>query len=456
MRGFTFDHRERHRFQLALHASPLRIATLKRVASESVGLPDAVFAKKPRPEMTIRCCFRVTPRGASVPSPEDLNMPAPRPPKKKNSPRRAGSEAQAARALAGAVKERAVTFVLGAGVSRPRGVPDWRELTRQLWSGLLGPEQVPLWLRDGREALERARVWATQNESAELASRLAFDAPHPLADQLAIELLRREVNDDERFVEQLRASLYPRPAAPASAEDTLGVLARLLAAEQSRAQRRVLRVITFNADDHLETEANRGHNARRDPVLWPVSRESGHPRMSRGANDAAPIPVYHVHGFLPRDGKLRPWRDAPDTLVFADAEYWASVASPLTFANRVMAQALHDSTCIFIGLSMTDMNLMRWLGTRYNAIRDDVLAQHAAQESNGGEARVRDALLRHFWVRTAQADTHGLISALLLERGVRAVPLEAWGEPFQRLMRESFGASPSKIARGDSRGSRPV
>lgn len=366
------------------------------------------------------------------------HKPAPR--KKRPSKAPGAAAPQAARALASAVKERAVTFVLGAGVSKPRGVPDWRELTRHLYEELLGPAQVPLWLRDGWAALERTRAWATANESAELASRLAFDSPHPLADQIAIELLRSQVNDEQRFVEQLRSSLYTRVVRPSAGQDTLGVLAELLAAEQRRAQRRVLRVITFNADDHLETETNRGHNARRDPVLWPVSRESGHPRMTRGAHDAAPIPVYHVHGFLPRDGKQRPWRDAPDTLVFGDCEYWASVASPLTFANRVVAQALHDSTCIFIGLSMTDVNLMRWLGTRYNAVRDDVLAQHAARASNGGEARARDALQRHFWIRTAAADSHGLISQLLLERGVRAVPLEAWGEPFQRLMRDSFGA----------------
>jgi NAD-dependent SIR2 family protein deacetylase len=361
--------------------------------------------------------------------------------------RKASDPAGAVQGLRRALAERSITFVLGAGVSKPRGVPDWRELTRTLWAGLLGEPQVPRWLHDGNAALARIRAWAEQNESPELAKRLCFDTPHPLADQMAIELLHRKSADERVFVQRLRAALYSG-VKPRDPGDTLGVLARILAAEQAAERRRVLRVITFNADDHLETEGNQGYHPRRDPVLWPIARESGHPRMARGAKGKPPIPVYHVHGFLPRDGAARRWRDAPDTLVFTDAEYWATVASPLTFANRVMAQALHDSTCIFIGVSMYDVNLIRWLGVRYNAICDDVAAQRANGGLNGHREtrdRIREALLRHFWIRRDDADPHGLIGELLDARGVRSVRLEAWGEPFEKLMLASFGLA----ARGD-------
>ena len=81
------------------------------------------------------------------------------------------------------------------------------------------------------------------------------------------------------------------------------------------------------------------------------------------------MPIYHIHGYLPRVRKSG--RDAPDTLVFTDRQYWDSVASPASFANRVMANALHDSHCVFVGLSMTDVNLMRWLGTHASEVRND-------------------------------------------------------------------------------------
>jgi SIR2-like domain len=342
-----------------------------------------------------------------------------------------------------AVEERAITFVLGAGVSKPRGVPDWRELTRLLWTNLLGARTVPLWLRDNSKALAATRAWLAQSASPELAPRVCLDTPHPLADQMAIELLRARAGNDAKFVAALRSALYATATRRPDPNDTLGVLGQVLVAEQATERRRVLRVITFNADDHLETEGNRGHNGRRDPVLWPIARESGHPRMSRGAHGKAPIPVYHVHGFLPRDGAVQRWRDAPDTLVFTDAEYWATVASSLTFANRVMAQALHDSSCIFIGTSMYDVNLIRWLGVRYNAICNDVATQRGTSRA-ATRGRAHDALLRHFWIRNEGSDPHQLISELLLARGVRSVPLEAWGAPFQKLLFDSFGVKAAK------------
>src|SRR5262245_51558139 len=96
-----------------------------------------------------------------------------------------------ARRLQRAVRERAVTFVLGAGVSKSRGVPEWRELTRLLWKELRG-EPIPGWLRDESAALARVRALVETAEGSELASRVCLSAPHPLADQMALELLQLE------------------------------------------------------------------------------------------------------------------------------------------------------------------------------------------------------------------------------------------------------------------------
>lgn len=328
-------------------------------------------------------------------------------------------------------------------------MPDWRQLTHSLWGKLLGAANVPAWLRDEREVLARVRERVGRREGAAFAERLGLLSPHPLADQFALEMVRVKCRDETAFVRELRRLLYPPAPRSIDANDTLGVLARILASEQRAARRRVVRIISFNADDHLETEANRGHGPRRDPVLWPIARESGHPRMARGANGRPPIPVYHVHGFLPRDGAARQWLDAPDTLVFTDAEYWATVASPLTFANRVMAQALHDSSCVFVGVSMLDVNLIRWLGTRYNAVRDDLASQSAFVRGRGRASlrkRSREALQRHFWIRDAGADPQALIGEVLLERGVRSIVLDHWGLPFARLMSRCFAPRPRGAA----------
>ena len=56
-------------------------------------------------------------------------------------------------------------------------------------------------------------------------------------------------------------------------------------------------------------------------------------------------------GFIPSDAKLS--RNYAHTLVFTDSQYWATTTSLLSLPNTIMGSALHDSTCIFVGLSMT-------------------------------------------------------------------------------------------------------
>lgn len=294
-----------------------------------------------------------------------------------------------------------MTLVLGAGVSFSRSIPGWGKLAASV--------------------CEKAGVRVTE----ELRDRPGM--LHPLALPIAFELAERasrrtaEGAAPGAFEAILRDALYASMT-PGSAKDTLAVLAGLVRREQARGRdRRVRRVISFNADDLFEIEANgKKHHAMRDPVVWPVTRESGRPRMQRGARDQAPIPVYHVHGFLPRVRGPFAAHEAASALVFTEAQYWRSFAEPTTFPNRVLMSALHDSVCVFIGLSMTDLNIARWLGTRANAIERDVGATTARA--------ARERLAHHFWVRRKPAPTspEAFVAPILEARGVTAIELDDW------------------------------
>lgn len=356
-------------------------------------------------------------------------------------------------ALRELLADRSVTLVLGAGVSRSRGVPTWTQLTRALWSqsGL----DVPSWLEDHSAELAEVQEFARSRLGPDLASRLAVQRPHPLAEQMALELLERVFDERAKgsgepgFAERLRRALYPNGSTKTGA-NTLSVLVRLLRDEQRAPCRRIARVVSFNADDHLEVEANGGHSPLEDPVLWPVVRESSHLRFTHGAHGLAPIPVYHPHGFLPRHPQ-HAYEEAADALVFTDAQYWASVANPLSFANRVIVNALHDSICLFIGLSMFDVNLMRWLGLRYAAVCADQKSRFECQGNGNGDHQERlrsqrAALERHFWVRLASDDPDRLVTAILKERGVSSVEIESWGAPFENLLETCFPRPPDAAA----------
>lgn len=300
-----------------------------------------------------------------------------------------------------------VTLVLGAGVAFSRGIPGWGKLAASVCEAVGAP--VSDELRDRPGTL------------------------HPLALPIAFELAERvasRAKDGPSFEGILRDALYGG-VAQRDPRDTLGVLAALVRREQSTGRaRRIRRVITFNADDLFETEANGKHDPERDPVVWPVTRESGRPRMQRGAGGHPPVPVYHVHGFLPRARGPFAKHEAAHALVFTEAQYWRSFAEPTTFPNRVLMGALHDSVCVFVGLSMTDLNIARWLGTRANAI-----------ERDGGPAlTVRARLRHHFWVRSRPrpASPEAFVSPILAARGVSAIDLDGWGAPFSDWVERAF------------------
>ena len=348
-------------------------------------------------------------------------------------------------------------MVVGAGVSFSRNLPSWQNLVEQTWAAHFDTRHSLPW-----------RLSPADEEALELLARHGVDPDHlqsmrkrlgaasPLAFPMAFELIEERLasklprRGGLAFAGALRKLLY-RDEAAARQDDTLAVLADVLRQEQSGRWSRIQRVITFNVDDLLEREVQGDISYRQQPIIWPISRASNHPRRERGANGRPPIPVYHLHGFLPK--KLKAWHlAAPDTLIFTDAQYWASCASPLSFANKIMSHALHDSHCVFIGLSMTDINLIRWLGIRFNEICDDKREQfkqkaatpHSAHKRRHGSiekeirAAQRRAISRHYWIRT-EASADWLFRSFFLRRGVASVIIPSWNPPdFQKLMRECF------------------
>lgn len=340
-----------------------------------------------------------------------------------------------------------ITLVLGAGVSLCSGIPLWPELVTRFWSKTMGkPAPWAIdenFLKAAKEALQKTKL---DKQSIDL---LTTNRPEttPFGLQLAMEAIEERIRKtlgasatpdavNEAFAKALRAELYAN-IAPAG-NVSLETISEVLEQDQASDDRKILRVVTFNVDDLLELRANRHGD---HPVLWPISRASGHPRRVGGFGGRPPIPVYHVHGYLPRRPARRT-EEARDVLCFTDAQYWRSVAAPMSFPNRTIAHALHDSHCIFIGLSMTDVNLMRWLGVRFNEVVDDKAA-HYLSSKNPNPRRLRDAqrraLSRHYWITDRSWDRFDFVPNHLGHRGVRTVELKSWGAPFAELMKRTFG-----------------
>jgi len=249
-----------------------------------------------------------------------------------------------------------ITLVLGAGISMPRGIPDWNTLAKGIWQDVF---------KDKPDPWSQPKLASSPQELPQFL---------PIIFELAYQRL-----GESRFLEILKARLYAQAKYPfhdpsfARSKESLAVLARLLVAEHKRgAGRRITSVITLNADDFIEQAVARVCGVRWEVVTNVVAAitRSTHGLLTLAPKE--PIPIYHVHGFLPSTL----WRrsSVPEhMLVFTDLQYWSTSVTDSSFANRVVCSALSEGLCVFIGVSMHDINLLRWLALRaLNRERDQI------------------------------------------------------------------------------------
>jgi hypothetical protein len=342
-----------------------------------------------------------------------------------------------------------VTLIIGAGVSRAFGIPDWDNLGRRIWVRAFGDAPSP---------------WDSSHDH----SPLRLPQFLPIVFERAAEVL----NEDESsgFVSALRDALYaevkvlPKVEDAMNSTDSLVVLARTLAKEYLRGGgRRIQRVVTFNVDSLLETMTNRlipGEPTRRPRAVRTISCASQEPRLSSGLRrqerepGSRPIPIYHIHGNIPQNPGVWYARYYEHRLVFTDSEYWTSSSSVLSFPNRTMGAALSDSACVFIGASMTDINILRWLALhnadyendrRERELRADPEIVQRNEERRrsrpGTHITIRGYESRHFWIRPTSDDPSGFLSDFLRRRGVLSVTIDDWqGPSFSKLIEECFPA----------------
>ena len=316
------------------------------------------------------------------------------------------------RLLAQYRKDGLVLF-LGAGVSSCSGVPNWPDLIRKVFS------QIDL----GESDYETVK-WAFPDLLAQfdlaghkLDSRRDF--VKKLCDCLYGDVKFKEIKDvvadiPKKRNEQCAWPKWEELLGKLRQNKTLEAVGELLlvkSAEQWTRNPQIHAVLTTNADNLLELYCKARTSGAR--LLTMVDRASvgDHPETT---------PVYHLHGMLDARGEniLRdgaPCNEVPradlqeiddqllPSLVFRESEYYETLASPTGFVNHTPQSYFQRLNVLFIGTSLDDLNIRRWLHSSFRERveeRTKYLREYYCRKYDDVKVEAELESVRHFWLRT--------------------------------------------------------
>jgi len=205
-----------------------------------------------------------------------------------------------------------VSLFLGSGVGRSAGLPDWNGLIERMVEEVNG-----------------------KNPDCEKYDYAVLEEDTRHSPIVMARYLKNALGDDsDDFVPLIKRVLYKNPPRQSKLVEAV----RNMAVNPN-----VRRVITYNYDDLLEQSIG---DQRTFSII------DGQNRPSPGT-----LPIYHVHGFVPRD-------DDPsfeENVVLSEDEYHLLYKEAFHWSNTEQLHALKNTTSFFIGLSLTDPNLRRLL-----------------------------------------------------------------------------------------------
>ncbi len=209
-----------------------------------------------------------------------------------------------------------LTLILGAGVSVGSGLPTWSELINDLMASYVQRTY------SGTHGSEK-----TYAINAALADQFRNTSPIQTAEFIKS---RMSTND---FLESMKASLYKANDQIYKPNSLISAIIHLGAGIHA--------IVSFNYDDLIE-------RALQEAQIDFTSVIEG-----RDLNRIHGIPVYHPHGYLPRQGA------SSTSIVFSESQYHTQYAENNSWTNIVVQRLLLESTCLFVGTSLSDPNLRR-------------------------------------------------------------------------------------------------
>lgn len=190
-------------------------------------------------------------------------------------------------------------------------------------------------------------------------------------------------------------------------------------------------ILSFNAEPLLYSLIN---SFEREPFIGKVKKAKEVPEIidlitvSISSKCKGRIPYYFCHGALlseltsKSDVRLK----STSKLVFSESSYLQLANSNYAWQSINFLNVCSETTVIFIGVSLTDPNMRKWLTWIQNERNNDV------------DTSIKGT--QHFWVNTKpdNEDTMRWMEASVLHLGIRIIWLNDWNET-EELIRKIIG-----------------
>jgi hypothetical protein len=218
---------------------------------------------------------------------------------------------------------------LGSGVNVGL-VPLWPELLKRTLAQAL---RLRLGARYDREVLQRAEEI--------LPNAPSLFTVYDVANLMKVLL-------GKRYLQVLRQVIYEKYNSNRIyyEDNSLGEFGFLSAVINLCKCSRVNAVVTYNYDDILLRALTERH-----PYAVCGTRHTREPEDE--------LPIYYIHGFLPNSQHPPRHRDAK--VVLSLDEYFHNMMEPYAWQTTTQLHFLRNSTCLFIGTSLNDINMLRML-----------------------------------------------------------------------------------------------
>jgi hypothetical protein len=235
-----------------------------------------------------------------------------------------------------------IVLFLGAGVSASAGLPTWNDLMIYIcqiffyhWQWEINEKQATL-----SDPPRKLSIGFTESEGKDV---LALGEAFAKGNSVHVAQQIKNCIRDLDWIWLLRKCLYGEFNSRAIRQSHLVDCLTALCAEHDF----VRLVVNYNYDSVFEDALSA--KAMHFTVVSDAQRSA-----KRGS-----LPIYHVHGYLKRGGGPK------SRVILAEDDYHQELVAPYSWSNLIQSALLMESTCLFVGTSMTDPNLRRLLRSAF-------------------------------------------------------------------------------------------